>query len=79
MTYEEIMMLDGVKKLVDEKTWPLAEVNEDGEHVIVDHEENDGDPRFHVITLQNNGWYRHTYVYKNGMVEYNYESDEPKD
>lgn len=65
MTYEEL------EKLVAGKdcSFGLAGVNELGENVIVSHEDDDEDPSFHVMTLQKNGWTRHEYIYKSGMVE----------
>ncbi len=63
MTYEEL------KKLVDGKELPCSATNEDGEFVIIVHERNDGDARFHLTTAQNNGWVRHNYIYEDGTRE----------
>jgi len=43
--------------------------NDEGETVIIEHEKNEGDSRFHLTTVQNNGWLRHNYIYKDGTRE----------
>ena len=47
----------------------LAACAAEGETVIIEHEKNDGDPRFHLTTVQNNGWLRHNYIYEDGSRE----------
>lgn len=63
MTYKEL------KELVAGKELPCGGTNDDGETVIIEHEKNEGDPRFHLTTVQNNGWLRHNYIYKDGTRE----------
>lgn len=48
MTYEEL------QKLVEGKDLPRSGTNDEGETVIIEHEKNEGDPRFHLTTVQNN-------------------------
>lgn len=48
MTYEEL------QKLVEGKDLPCSGTNDEGETVIIEHEKNEGDPRFHLTTVQNN-------------------------
>ena len=50
MTYKELQTLIAGKDL------PCGGTNDEGETVIIEHEKNDGDPRFHLTTVQNNGW-----------------------
>ena len=45
-----------LKELVAGQDLPCRGANNEGETVIVKHEKNDGDPRFHLTTVQNNGW-----------------------
>lgn len=63
MTYEEL------QKLVEGRDLPCSGTNDEGETVIIEHEKNEGDPRFHLTTVQNNGWLRHNYIYKDGTRE----------
>ena len=63
MTYREL------KELVACNELPCGGTNNEGETVIIEHERNDGDPRFHLTTVQNNGWLRHNYNYKDGSRE----------
>ena len=58
MTYEEL------QKLVAGRDLPCSGMNDEGETVIIEHEKNEGDHRFHLTTVQNNGWLRHNYIYK---------------
>ena len=51
------------------KDLPCGGTNDEGETVIIEHEKNDGDPRFHLTTVQNNGWLRHNYIYEDGSRE----------
>ena len=63
MTYEEL------QKLVEGRDLPCSGTNDEGETVIIEHEKNEGDPRFHLTTMQSNGWLRHNYIYKDGTRE----------
>ena len=63
MTYKELQTLIAGKDL------PCGGTNDEGETVIIEHEKNEGDPRFHLTTVQNNGWLRHNYIYKDGTRE----------
>ena len=63
MNYEELL------KLIEGKKLPCSGTNAEGEMVIIEHEKNDGDPRFHLTTIQNNDWIRHNYIYKDGSRE----------
>lgn len=69
MTYEELEKLVAGKDL----SFGLAGQNDLGEDVIVSCEDDDEDPCFHLMTLKKNGWTRHDYIYKSGMVEEVYE------
>ena len=63
MTYEEL------QKLVEGRDLPCNGTKDEGETVIIEHEKNKGDPRLHLTTVQNNGWLRHNYIYKDGTRE----------
>lgn len=63
MTYEEL------QKLVEGRDPPCSGTNDEGETVIIEHEKNEGDSRFYLTTVQNNGWLRHNYIYKDGSRE----------
>ena len=52
--------------------FPVAGVNEDGEHAIIEHYNGD-DPYFKITTLQHNGWTRINYYYEDGSREELYE------
>ena len=43
MNYEELL------KLVEGKKLPCGGINNEGEMVIIEHEKNDGDSRFHLL------------------------------
>lgn len=60
MTYKELMELVAGKEL------PCNGTNDEGATVIIEHEKNDGAHRFHLTTVQNNGWLRHNYSYEDG-------------
>lgn len=63
MNYEEL------QKLVEGKDLPCGGTSNEGETVIIENEKNEGDPRFHLTTIQNNGWLRHNYINKDGGRE----------
>ena len=63
MTYKEL------KELVVGKELPCGGTNDEGETVIIEHEKNEGDSRFHLTTVQTNGWLRHNCIYEDGSRE----------
>ena len=67
MSYEECLELTK-----DCKNFPIAGVNECGEHVVITHCNGD-DPYFRIATLQHNGWIRINNYYKDGSSEEMYE------
>ncbi len=52
--------------MVAGKELPFGSTNDEGKTVIIEHEKNDGDPRFYLTTVQNTGWLRHNYTYEDG-------------
>lgn len=52
---------------------PLSAETEDGEYVIVEAFEQDGDIVWHISTVQSNNWVRINNYYRDGTVEEYYE------
>jgi hypothetical protein len=63
MTYKEI------KKQTEGKTFPIAGENEDGEAVVVEVGERDGERFFKATTAQHNGWCRLNIYWEDGTTE----------
>ena len=57
------------KKEVQNITYEELQKLVEGRDLPCSGTKNEGDSRFHLTTVQNNGWLRHNYIYKDGTRE----------